>query len=136
MAIDTTGNTLSSTDVVTELIFLQREEKHNTEKPYKHQYNPGDGLPRTNCENEVINGIVIHDMRGREHEFTLEREGFTVRRLESKMARADFFDEAKVKEIYYEELKEMVSRAIPEAKGVEVLEHGARSLTPCDHDAS
>jgi hypothetical protein len=117
---------LVPTDVTTTLVFLRRESKHNTEKPFKLQYDPGEGLPRTNCINEGTNDITIHDFRGKEEDFTLEQQGFAVRSLRSKLEPDEFLDDDKVKSVYYDELKELVKRELG-AKRVEVLEHGART---------
>jgi hypothetical protein len=112
-----------ATQVLTELVFLRKELKHETEKPYKLQYDPGEGIPRSNCINEATNGITIHDIRGREDQFRLEREGFAFCELKSSLKPDDFYDEEKVKTIYYKELQDLLMGLL-EAKRVEILEHG------------
>lgn len=109
--------------VLTELVFLRREGKHDFEKPYKLQYDPGEGLPRTNCANEPTSGIVIQDIRGEEQKFSLEKQGFSVRKLQSRLSPADFYDDEQVKKVYYNELKDLLKTTL-KAKRVEVLEHG------------
>lgn len=114
-----------ATHVTSELVFLKRDPKHETEKPYKLQYDPGEDLPRKNCVDEVTDGIVIHDFRGREKDFTLDWQGFCVVELETQLAPEDFDDDAKVKQVYYAELKMMLKKELG-ARRVEVLEHGIR----------
>jgi len=114
-----------STDVTSELVFLARDPKHLTEKPYKLQYDPGENLPRKNCTDELKGGIAVHDMRGTEKEFGLDRQGFCVARLESQLSPEDFDDDAKVKQVYYAELKLMLKTLLG-ARRVEILEHGIR----------
>jgi hypothetical protein len=116
-------------DIITELVFLQRDEKHKAEKPYKLQYDPGEDIPRWNCQNEAQSGIRVHDIRGREKEFGLEKQGFAVFKLESKLAPEDFDDEQKVKKIYYQELSRLLRETLG-AKRVEILEHGIRKRHP------
>ena len=112
-------------DVTSELVFLQRDPIHETEKPYKLQYDPGNGLPRKNCVDELREGIVIHDIRGKEHEFTLEQNGFCMAKLESKLRPEDFDDDSNVKKVYYSELKLLLETKF-KASRVEILEHGVR----------
>lgn len=68
---------------------------------------------------------VIHDLRGRS-EHTFEKTGFEVLRLDdSQMLKEDFYDEAKVKMVYYEESKVALTKRFSGQgmKRVEVLEH-------------
>jgi hypothetical protein len=112
----------SSCDVVTELLFLKKDSKYDTEKPYTLQYEPDGDLPRSNCERVPAAQINITDIRGREHEFTKAKHGFQIVELESKLDREDFYNEAAVEATYYQELKEMLKREFG-AKHVEILEH-------------
>jgi hypothetical protein len=116
-------------DIVTNLVFLHKDEKHKTEKPYKLQYDPGEDIPRWNCENESQSGIRIHDIRGKEDQFTLEKQGFAVYNLHSKLSPEDFDDESKVKKVYYEELKKLLKETLG-ARRVEILEYGVRKRHP------
>jgi hypothetical protein len=116
-------------DVITDLVFLQREDKHKTEKPYKLQYDPGDDIPRWNCKNETQSGVRIHDIRGKEDQFTLDKQGFAVYRLNSKLSPEDFDDDAKVKKVYYHELSQLLIDTLGAAR-VEVLEYGIRKRHP------
>ena len=116
----------SPCDAVTQLVFLRREEKHQTEKPYKLQYDPGEYLARTNCINEPTDHIIVHDIRGREKEFTFDVHGFEVSRLQSALASDEFYDEEKVKKVYYNELRNLLKSKFG-AKRVEILEHGVSS---------
>lgn len=114
-----------SSNVTSELVFLQRDPKHQIEKPYKLQYDPGNDLPRKNCVDELREGIVIHDLRGNEHDFTLESNGFCVMKLESQLNPEDFDDDAKIKNVYYNELKSLLKAKLG-ARRIEILEHGVR----------
>jgi hypothetical protein len=116
---------IERSDVVTNLIFLEKDSKHETEKPYKLQYDPGPGLPRWNCKNESHDGITIHDIRGKESKFTVENQGFEVAKLSTELSPEDFTDEDKVRKVYYNELKDLCKRRFG-AQRVEVLEHGIR----------
>lgn len=121
--------TAAHSDIITDLVFLQPDVKHKTEKPYKLQYEPGSEIPRWNCANETQSGVRMHDMRGCEDQFTLERQGFAVFKLDSKLAPEDFDDESKVKKVYYQELRTLLKEALG-AKRVEILEYGVRKRHP------
>jgi|SRR5579871_6650264 len=114
-----------SSDVSSELVFLQQDTKHETEKPYKLQYDPGNDLPRKNCVDELQEGIVIHDMRAKVHDFTLESNGFCVMKMESQLNPEDFDDDSKIQKVYYNELKLLLKTKLG-ARRIEILEHGVR----------
>jgi hypothetical protein len=113
----------TSGDVLTDLIFLKPDTKYLHEKPYRLRYDPGDAIPRTNCETQVQTGVIVHDIRGSEAEYSLERNGFQVAQLMSKLAPEDFHIREKVKSVYYQELKQLLKKTFG-ASRVEVLEHG------------
>lgn len=114
---------LTAGDVSTDLVFLKPDEKFLYEKPYRLRYDPGDEIPRSNCETQIHKNIAIHDIRGAEAKYTLDRNGFQVLKLESKLTPQEFHNEERVRSVYYEELKELLKRTFG-AKRVEVLEHG------------
>lgn len=117
---------MAAGDVLTDLIFLKPDSRYIHEKPYRLRYDPGDAIPRTNCETDVKRDVTVRDIRGRETDYTLNRNGFQVVRLDSKLTPEDFHDRAKVKAVYYQELRELLQRTLG-AKKVEVLEHGVCS---------
>jgi hypothetical protein len=110
-------------DVLTDLIFLKRDSKFLTEKPYRLRYDPGGEFPRTNCETQVQTNVLVRDIRGSEVKYTLNRNGFQVLRMNSKLTPEEFHDRELVKGIYYEELSDLLKRELG-AKRVEILEHG------------
>ena len=114
-----------SADVDTDLVFLEPDPIHQTEKPYKLQYDPGEDLPRWNCKNRTQSGIRIHDIRGREKDFSLKKHGFVVLNLSSKLTPGEFYDDVKVKNVYYEEMRQMLKESYG-ARRVEILEYGTR----------
>lgn len=113
--------------VYTELLFLKRNEKHASEKPYRLRYDPGGSIPRTNCETHIQNDILVKDIRGTEAKYNLDRNGFQVLSINSKLTPEEFNDREKVKTVYYDELKALLKRDLG-AKRVEILEHGVRCI--------
>lgn len=118
----------TSGDILTNLIFLKPDEKYQYEKPYRLRYDPGGTIPRTNCETQVQKDVLVHDIRGTESKYTLDRNGFQVLKVESRLTPEEFHDREKVKSVYYEELGQLLKRTFG-AKRVEILEHGVGSVT-------
>lgn len=104
------------------LIYLERDDKHTQEKPYKLQYDPGDSLPRTNTVNKQHGPISIHDLRSLEKPMSFDKNGFCVVDLATHLEPEDFYDAQKVKNGYYPELQALLLDKFGAAR-VEILEH-------------
>ena len=83
--------------VETSLQFLARDKLYEHEKPYRFQYKQPEGVPRTNFLMEKHDGINIRSIRGREEEFSLEKNGFTVLSLDQEIPYEDFDTEAGIR---------------------------------------
>ena len=78
---------------------------------------PADGSPPTpNYANKPSTTVerdarqqVVHDIRGREDEYTLDTTGFQIFKHES--VEKDFADEEHIKAIYYPETEELLKKA-------------------------
>ena len=81
----------------TSMQFLARDKLYDVEKPYRFQYQPPEGVPRTNFRMEKHDGINISNIRGREEEFSLEKNGFTVLSLDQEIPYEDFNNEAGIR---------------------------------------
>lgn len=90
-------------DVRAETLFLARDELYATEKLYCLQ-EPSGVLPRTNVKPDKINDLLIRDLRGKEHEYTFNEQGFAVMEMESALSYEEFSDPQRVEDIYLEEL--------------------------------
>jgi hypothetical protein len=106
------------------IAFLERDAKHKLEKPYKLQYDPGSNseIPRTNTVSKHYGPITLHDFRVLEKPMIFEKNGFCVLDMESKLSPEDFYDEEKVRRIYYPELQALILEKF-KATRVEILEH-------------
>lgn len=118
--IFSTGN--PPKDATSTLLYLRKDELHETEKPYKLQYNTEDEIPQQNTVQENRESIPIRDLRGQTRSFSFEKNGFSVLDLESEMEPEDFGNEHKVKDVYYPEIQARLLKYFG-AKRVEVLEH-------------
>ncbi|RDX50336.1 hypothetical protein OH76DRAFT_471304 [Lentinus brumalis] len=94
-----------------------------TEEAYRYIYlTPPPGKPEHNL-GEDQRPVVVHDARGREDEFSLDKNGFQFVRHAS--AEAEFVDEERIKEVYYKEAEELL-KSVTGAKRVLIFDHTIR----------
>ncbi|EEQ34347.1 conserved hypothetical protein [Microsporum canis CBS 113480] len=72
------------TTVQASLFFLTPDELHKQQRPYTFKFPPNNGCPQSNMVHQKIDGITVEDMRGREEQFQLERNGFTVLKIRKR----------------------------------------------------
>ncbi len=105
--------------VTSTLHYLQR----GSEKPARYVGDPPPGAP-------VWNGIDdpremrIEDARGREAEFTLDRNGFAL--IKAATAVADFYSPDEIKRVYYPEVEGLLRERLG-ASRVFVFDHNVRN---------
>ena len=81
--------------------------KRGTEKPAAYRIEPPPGVPRWNGVDDP-HEVTIEDARGRELEFTLDRNGFAL--VKAPTAVADFYSPDEIKGVYYPEVERLVTR--------------------------
>lgn len=99
-------------DVVTEIYHLRQDELYSSEKPYTMRYVPKGQMKPTNVVREK-HEVIVRDLRGKEDEFSLNRSGFMVKRLGSKMTYEDYDDPAKIRDVYLQELEGVLNGLFP-----------------------
>lgn len=105
--------------------FLKGNPRHQQEKPYAFRYElETDDIPQSNMEMEKVEGVIITDIRGLEHEYSLDSNGFAVLRHQSALEYRDYYDPNKVW-IYIRELEDLLKISL-NARKVEVFRHGVR----------
>ena len=112
----TQTRTQTITSVETELSF---HKVLSDEPPYLYLY---DHDPPRNYGDEV-HPARIHDIRGHEEEFTLDKHGFQIHRRKS--AEKDFNDEEKIKSEYYKEVEDLL-KEVTGAHKVIIFHHVVR----------
>src|ERR1041384_661009 len=103
------------------LHYLER----GTENPARYRIEPPPGAPRWNGIDDPRE-VRIEDARGRESEFTLDRNGFAL--IKAPTAIPDFFAPAEIKRFYYPKA-EPLGRAPLGASRVSVFDHNVRNAT-------
>ncbi|KAF9888436.1 hypothetical protein FE257_008714 [Aspergillus nanangensis] len=94
-------------DIHASFNFMKQVELYDKVKPYSidNEIKKWDGpIPRTNYRNSVVEDVVVKDLRGREGQFTFEKNGFAVIELDSSMAYEDYSDPVKLYNIYLQEV--------------------------------
>ncbi|KAJ5363980.1 uncharacterized protein N7496_009693 [Penicillium cataractarum] len=85
--------------VVGNIDFLARDVLYDKQKPYRMKFVPPSGFPWSNIKTN-IQPQKIEDIRGREKDFSLGANGFSLETLDSGMTYEDFDDEDKIVQTY------------------------------------
>ncbi|KAJ0168137.1 hypothetical protein CTA2_9604 [Colletotrichum tanaceti] len=95
--------------------------------PY-NTINP-EGPPGRNYGDSPIE-TLLHDIRGRESEFNLDRDAFAVIRNLPPSSEKDFVDDDSVKQNYYPELEKLLLEHVPGSNRVIFFDHTIRRTDP------
>ena len=96
--------------------------------PWNYVEKPPEGSPQRNF-GENSQEVKINDIRGREHEFDMNVNGFrTVSGVES--AEKDFTDDEHIKQVYYPEVEKVLLDNVPGANRVFIFDHTIRRSDP------
>lgn len=102
-------------DISTEIYFLQALAKYVDEKPYTMRYVPESPLTASNVIREKQT-VKVKDVRGIEDQYSLDRNGFMVAKLATKMSYSDFGDSSLITARYLNEVREMLRSIFPSAE--------------------
>jgi len=95
------------------------------EKPARYRMEPPAGVPRWNGIDDP-HEVMIEDARGRETEFTLDRNGFAL--VKAPTAVVDFYDPKEINCVYYPEVEQLLRDKLG-ASRVFVFDHNVRNAT-------
>src|SRR5690349_82962 len=93
------------------------------EKPARYVTEPPPGVPQWNGVDDP-HTVRIEDARGRESEFTLDRNGFTL--IKAPTSVRNFYDPAEIKSVYYPEVERLLREKLG-ASRVVVFDHNVRN---------
>ena len=117
MPLDTA---VQANPLTTTLHYLER----GAEKPVRYVSDPPPGVPQWNGIDDPRE-IRIADARGREQEFTLDRNGFALVRALSQVG--DFYSDDEVRRTYYPEIEQLLRDRLG-ANRVVVFDHTVRNI--------
>lgn len=107
--------------VTGEVVYLAK----SAERPHTYTYDPPADVPKTNIVNEA-HTVPIFDMRPIADGLTLDNQGFAL--VDAPTTVSDFYDEAQLKAVYYQEAEDLVKQATG-ASRVVVFDHTIRRRT-------
>nr|WP_294523035.1 CmcJ/NvfI family oxidoreductase [uncultured Rhodopila sp.] len=108
----------SLSQVAGEVVYLAK----TADKPHTYTYDPPDGVARTNIVNDP-HVVPIFDMRPIADGLSLDAQGFAL--IDAPTAVDDFYDEAQLRSVYYQEAEGLVKQATG-ANRVMVFDHTIR----------
>src|SRR5436190_17443376 len=97
--------------------------KRGTEKPTRYVFDPPPGVPQWNGIDDPRQ-VGIEDARGREGEFTLDRNGFQLVKAASRVG--DFYAPEEVERTYYPEVETLLRDSLG-ASRVTIFDHTVRN---------
>lgn len=95
------------------------------EKPVRYVNDPPPGVPQWNGIDDP-RPVRVEDGRGREQDFTIDRNGFQLLKAPSQVH--DFYSDEEVRRIYYPELDRLLRRELG-ASRVFVFDHTVRNAS-------
>jgi hypothetical protein len=113
-------------DVVASLNFYHPPK--DGAKPFNN-VEPKPDEPQRNYS-DTVQDVPIHDVRGRESEYTLDRDAFQVLRGIPPSAEAEFVDDDSITKNYYPEVKRLLLDNIPGSESVYIFDHTIRRGNP------
>lgn len=117
-------------EVKTKVNFFQ--DPKDGSKPHNY-VEPLPGTPQRNFAEEIVE-ITVHDIRGREKDFSLDQDAFeVVQGIPSE--EKDFTDDEHIKKVYYPEIEKLLLENVPGAHKVTLFDHTIRRDTPNAHRA-
>lgn len=100
-------------DILTEVYHLQELPHYASEKPYTMRYVPEGPIAVSNVFREK-HVVEVTDMRRGEGGYCLDKHGFMVLKLETKMMYEDY-DHDKITDVYLQELEGVLREHFPKS---------------------
>ncbi|KUI73964.1 Uncharacterized protein in dcmA 3'region [Cytospora mali] len=97
--------------------------------PYNYVDTPPEGSPQRNFTDVTVE-TLIDDIRGRESQYTLDRDAFQVVQGVAESKEKAFVDDESIRANYYPEVEELLLRHIPGAHKVVFFDHTIRRSGP------
>ncbi|RFN50508.1 hypothetical protein FIE12Z_5271 [Fusarium flagelliforme] len=102
------------------LYFLDRSDLWETVKPYNFHYVPKSDVPLHNLQRSY-HSVRLRSLRPLVPILTLDKQGFEVERLDTRMQYEDFRDEQLIDDVYFSELEDHFTKKL-----------GAKKIRPLD----
>ena len=107
--------------VISSMYFLDDIPLYQEEKPYRLKFQSNSDIPASNIQVKK-HEVKFTDARHRLKELSLEENGFQLIPITSRMLYSDFEDDAKIREVYLEEIGNSL-KELMNASRVQIFEH-------------
>lgn len=97
--------------------------------PFNYVEQPPEGQPQRNFGAFDVQ-VPIHDIRGHESEYTLDRDAFQVVSDVPDSAERDFVDDESIKKNYYPEIEKLILDHVEGSNKVFIFDHTIRRSSP------
>ncbi|KAK4237634.1 hypothetical protein C8A03DRAFT_44517 [Achaetomium macrosporum] len=114
-------------DVVAQLNFYSPPEDGSA--PYNLAGDVPAGLKPNNYGTDP-HEVLIHDARGRESDFTLDKDAFQILLNRPPSSETSFTDDASIEKNYYPEVERLLLDTVPGANKVIIFDHTIRRTAP------
>jgi hypothetical protein len=102
--------------------------------PFNFVEKQPEGQPQRNFGDFDIQ-VPIHDIRGRESEYTLDKDAFLVVSDVPESVERDFVEDESIKKNYYPEVEKLILDHVPGSNKVFIFDHTIRRSVPNAHRA-
>lgn len=99
-----------------------------SERPFNN-VDPVAGQPDRNYS-DVVEQVPINDVRGREADFTLDKDAFAILLSQPPSAEKQFVDDESIKANYYPEVEKLLLEQIKGSEKVYIFDHTIRRADP------
>lgn len=113
-------------DVQTSLTFYSPPDDGTA--PFNYVETPPEGFPQRNY-GEFVQEVTVHDIRGREQDFSVNKNGFGI---VSGVASAEkeFTDDGSIKNLYYPEIEKVLLDNVAGSHRIFIFDHTVRRSGP------
>ena len=98
--------------LLTSVCCLDRLELYRKEKPYEMRFHPPGDFPRKNLHISKYYDIPVEDVRGREKDLSIDKNGFAVMELDASMSSEDFGDREAITSRYLSKVAERLKECL------------------------
>lgn len=98
-------------------------------QPFNHVDTPPTGQPQRNFSDLTVE-TPIHDIRGHEAEYTLDKDAFVVIQDVPASAETEFVDDKSIEEKFYPEVEALLLAHVPGSTRVVFFDHTVRRADP------
>lgn len=120
-------NSIPSGDVTATLNYFKPPTDGSA--PFNYVETPPKGEPQRNFEDQNYE-VNIHDIRGEESNYTLDKDAFMVVSNLPPSVEKDFLDDDSVKKNYYPEVEKLLLDHVPNSNKIFIFDHTIRRSNP------